>query len=157
MVTAKELSSYKDYGRVLCITNGLIEAYVTLDVGPRIIRFGFVGGQNILRDDRAAFEPRTDERYTALFGENPKWENLGGHRIWVSPEAYPQTYYPDTHPVKYILTATGAAFTPKPENETGFAKELAIAMDPEEASMEVTMRIKNIKHNRHENFLFTNY
>ena len=55
-------------------------------------------------------------------------------------------YYPDTHPVKYLLTATGAAFTPKPENETGFAKELAIAMDPLETSMEVTMRIKNIKH-----------
>lgn len=150
MIRTKELASYKEYGRVLCITNGTIEAYVTLDVGPRIIRFGFVDGQNILRDDRAAFEPRTDERYTALFGEETKWENLGGHRIWVAPEAYPQTYYPDTRPVEYTLTKTGAVFTPKPENETGFAKELAIAMDPAEASMEVTMHIKNIKHYNQE-------
>lgn len=150
MVTAKELSSYKDYGRVLCITNGLIEAYVTLDVGPRIIRFGFVGGQNILRDDRAAFEPRTDERYTALFGKGTKWENLGGHRIWVAPEAYPQTYYPDTRPVEYTLTATGAVFEPTSELEVGLAKELTVSMDAHEASMEVRMSVKNITHHNQE-------
>lgn len=144
MITLTELNAYKEYGRTLCVTNGTIEAFITLDVGPRIIRFGFVGEQNILRDNRTAFVPRTDHSYTALFGEGKQWENLGGHRIWISPEVYPHTYYPDTEPVSYSLHNNGAVFTPKPETETGLAKQLEIDMDPTQAIMKVTMRVRNI-------------
>ena len=62
MITKTVLESYKQYGRVLCVSNEIAEAYVTLDVGPRIIRFGFVGGQNILRDDRDNHTDRTDQK-----------------------------------------------------------------------------------------------
>ena len=47
MVTVKEISSFKDYGRCVSISNGVIEAYVTVDLGPRIIKFGFVDGQKV--------------------------------------------------------------------------------------------------------------
>ena len=46
MIKIEELESYKNYGRVLSLSNGVISAYVTLDVGPRIIRFGYLDGQN---------------------------------------------------------------------------------------------------------------
>lgn len=144
MVVKKEIESYKDYGKCLCITNGVIEAYVTVDIGPRIIRFGFVDGQNILCSSRKAFPPKSDRTFTDYFGEGKRWENLGGHRIWVSPESYPETYAPDLDPVNYELTEFGAVFTPAPEKENGVAKTLEIKMDPDDANMQVTMRIKNI-------------
>ncbi|MBQ8267448.1 MAG: hypothetical protein IJZ21_03595, partial [Clostridia bacterium] len=95
-----ELKDYLDYGKVLSLSNGVIEAYVTIDVGPRIIRFGFVGGQNIMCDNRAAGTPKDDAEFENFFGKGKKWEILGGHRIWTSPESYPASYYPDLQPVK---------------------------------------------------------
>ena len=144
MVSTKIIESFKDYGKCLCITNGVIEAYVTIDIGPRIIRFGYVGEQNILCSNRKAFGPKDDKEFTDYFGEGKRWENLGGHRIWVSPESYPETYYPDLEPVHYELTENGAVFTPAPEKENGVAKTLEIKMDPDDENMQVTMRVKNI-------------
>ena len=139
-----ELKDYLDYGKVLCLTNGVIEAYVTIDVGPRIIRFGFVGGQNIMCDNRAAGTPKDDAEFENFFGKCKKWEILGGHRIWTSPESYPARYYPDLQPVKYEITKNGAVFTSNPETENGVQKQLQIMMDPDDANMQVTMRVKNI-------------
>ncbi len=144
MIEKKVLDSYKDYGKVLCITNGTVEAYVTVDVGPRIIRYGKVGGQNFMRDERNAFDPKDDSVFTDFFGAGRSWENLGGHRIWASPEAYPDTYYPDNVPYEYELTDKGAIFTPAAEVETGLAKQLEITMAESGTDMQVAMRIKNI-------------
>ncbi len=144
MVQVKVLESFKDYGKVVSISNGVIEAYVTIDLGPRIVRFGFVGEQNFMRDERYKFDPRTDKEFTNLFGEGKAWEIFGGHRIWVSPEAYPHTYYPDCDPVKYEITENGAIFTPKAETEIGIAKQLEIRMDNDDSNMQVTMRVTNI-------------
>lgn len=139
-----EIKNYLDYGKVLAITNDVIEAYITVDIGPRIIRFGYVGGQNIMCDNRNAFEPKEDKTFQDFFGKGKKWENLGGHRIWVSPESYPETYYPDLEPVKYEITESGAVFTPQAERENGIAKQLEIKMDPDDANMYITMRVTNI-------------
>lgn len=139
-----EIKNYLDYGKVLSITNGVIEAYVTIDVGPRIIRFGFVSGQNIMCDNRAAGDPKDDAEFEKFFGSGKKWEILGGHRIWTSPESYPASYYPDRDPVKYETTENGAIFTPNPETENGVQKQLEVKMDTDDANMQVTMRVKNI-------------
>ncbi len=139
-----EIKDYLNYGKVLSITNGVIEAYVTIDIGPRIIRFGFVGGQNIMCDNRAAADPKNDEEFQSFFGKGKKWEILGGHRIWTSPESYPHSYYPDQDAVKYEITEQGAVFTPNAETENGYQKQLEIRMDPDDANMQVTMRVKNI-------------
>ncbi len=147
MISTRIIDSFKDYGRCLCISNGVIEAYVTIDIGPRIIRFGFVEGQNILCSNRKAFPPMSDKAFTDYYGEGKRWENLGGHRIWVSPESYPETYAPDLDPVNYELTEYGAVFTPAPEKENGVVKALEIKMDPDDANMQVIMRVKNISDN----------
>ncbi len=144
MITAKEIGNFKEYGKVLCVSNGVIEAYVTIERGPRIIRFGFVDGQNIMCSNRKCFTPKSDKEFTDFFGEGKCWENLGGHRIWLSPEAYPQTYYPDNDPVKYEITESGAIFTPAAEVENGVQKQLEIKMDSNNADMQVIMRVTNI-------------
>lgn len=144
MVSVKEIEAYKDYGKCVCITNGVIEAYVTVDIGPRIIRFGHTGGRNILCSNRKAFGPKDDKVFTDYYGEGKHWENLAGHRIWVSPESYPETYYPDLEAVTYEKTEYGAIFTPNPEKENGVAKSLEIKMDSDDTNMQITMRVKNI-------------
>lgn len=139
-----EIKNYKDYGKVLSISNGIIEAYVTVDVGPRIIKFGFTDGVNVMNDNRNVTEPKCDSEFESFFGKGKKWEILGGHRIWTSPESYPECYYPDCDPVRYELTKDGAVFTPPAETETGFQKQLEIKMDPDDANMQVIMRVKNV-------------
>ena len=139
-----EIKNYLDYGNVLAISNGVIEAYVTIDVGPRIIRFGYVDGQNFMCDNRNAAAPKDDAEFQSFFGEGKRWEILGGHRIWTSPESYPHSYYPDLDPVSYEITENGAIFTPNAEVENGLQKQLEIKMDPDDANMHVTMRVTNI-------------
>lgn len=144
MVTVKEIESFLDYGKCVSISNGVIEALVTVDIGPRIISFGFSGGQNFMCDERKRLGFKQDSAYTEFFGEGRKWENLGGHRIWLSPESYPETYLPDDRPVKYEVTDCGAIFTPLEDTEVGVAKTLEVKMDPDDTNMQVKMQVKNI-------------
>ncbi len=139
-----EIKDYLNYGKVLSISNGIIEAYITVDVGPRIIRFGFVGGQNIMCDNRDVMAPKDGQEFQDFFGKDKKWEILGGHRIWTSPESYPHSYYPDLDPVKYEITSDGAIFTPNAEIENGLQKQLEVKMNPDDTNMCVTMRVTNI-------------
>lgn len=150
MIIFKEFDNYKDYGRVLSISNGIVESYVTLDVGPRIIRFAFVGGQNILQANRTSFDIQTNDEYEKYFGIGKVWENLGGHRIWAAPEVFPQTLYPDLDVVNYKLIDNTAIFTPPPENENGLQKQLIINMLDDSADMSVSMRITNISNSKKE-------
>ena len=43
-----EIVSYKKFGRCLRISNGKLEAYITVDVGPRLIKFNCVGMENMM-------------------------------------------------------------------------------------------------------------
>lgn len=143
MVKVKEVESFKDYGRCVSISNGIIEAYVTVDIGPRIIKFGYVGGQNFMCDDRVGLGSQSNKVYTDFFGEGKKWENLGGHRIWLSPESFPETYAPDDRKVDYEVTESGAIFTALEDIEIGIRKSMEIKMDPDDTNIQVTMKVKN--------------
>ncbi len=143
----REIENYKEFGKVVVLENKVIEAYVTVDVGPRIIRFGFIGGQNLMQDDRTLLGSLTDKKFEDYFGEGKAWENLGGHRIWLSPESYPETYYPDLDPVEYRIEPDGktVSFYPPFETENSVFKELVLTLpEEEEATMLVTMRTTNV-------------
>ena len=45
-----ERANYKGWSNCYRVSNGEIELIVTGDVGPRVIRFGFVGGQNLFKE-----------------------------------------------------------------------------------------------------------
>ena len=144
MVTVKEIQSFKDYGKCVSISNGVIEAYVTVDVGPRIIKFGYVNGQNFMCEEREELGFLQDEAYENFFGKGRKWENLGGHRIWLSPESYPETYLPDDRAVNYTVTDNGALFSPLADTQVGIQKTMEIKMDDDDTNMQVIMKVKNI-------------
>ncbi len=144
MVVVKELENFKQYGKCISISNGVIEALITVDLGPRIISFGFVGGKNLMSSDRNAYTPKTDKAYTDFWGEDRVWENLGGHRIWISPESYPETYLPDDRKVDYTVTEHGALFSPQADTEVGIVKTMELKMDADDANMQVIMKVTNI-------------
>lgn len=124
-VEVKELE-YENYGKCVSITNGIIEAYVTIDIGPRIIRFGFVDGPNLLFNDieRKCFAE--DKLIGERYGKGNTYYFYGGHRLWISPESIPETYSPDSEPVMYSILPDGVRFTPpqQEENELQLSMEL---------------------------------
>lgn len=142
MITINELENYKDYGRCLHLSNGVIETVVSLDVGPRILRYGFIGGKNLMNTDRKALGFKTDKEYCDFFGENKKWEIFGGHRIWTSPEAYPETYIPDDMPVGVKFAKNGAIFSAECK-AVGLAYALELTLDDDDANMQVKMTVRN--------------
>lgn len=89
------MNDYNGLGRALAVANDSLELAVTLDVGPRIIRFARTGGKNILHD-KAPVTERLDDGRT--------WKIYGGHRVWHSPEAFPRSYMPDNAPVESFET-----------------------------------------------------
>lgn len=98
---------YGNYGKCLRMTNGEKELIATLDMGPCIIRYGYIGGENIFFEDvdKTATNDITDSPY-----EENLWWVVGGHRLWCSPEIFPRTYYPATKKLDCEINANSATF-----------------------------------------------
>src|SRR5260370_22874998 len=72
------------------MSNGEVELIITTDVGPRVIRFAFIGGQNIFKE----FEPQLGHS-----GEK-EWMPRGGHRLWDAPPCTRGIYTPANSPAQ---------------------------------------------------------
>src|SRR5258706_6776416 len=84
-----EKVNYKGWPNSYRVSNGRVELVVTGDVGPRIIRFAFVGGQNLFKE----FEEQMGKS-----GEKD-FQLRGGDRVWKAPEDAVATWAPDNVPV----------------------------------------------------------
>jgi hypothetical protein len=129
-----EKVTYFDTIGCLRLSNATVEVYVTVDVGPRILRYGFVGGENILGEAPAA------SIKTAL-GE---WKPWGGHRLWTAPEANPRSYVPDDQPVEFSAESElSLRLMQAVEQPTGIQKEITVTLDEEGAGVTLLHRITN--------------
>ncbi len=142
-VTHEIIESYKNYGRCVKISNGIIEAYVTVDVGPRIIRFAKNGGENVLFTDINRKSMRCGAEYDNYYYKSATWYLYGGHRLWLTPESAPETYYPDNQAVEFEYTETGAVFTPNEQKENKIAMQIEVQMAEKGTDMKVIHRVKN--------------
>jgi hypothetical protein len=126
-----EKISFKNYGQCLKITNGIIEAVVTVDFGPRVIKLSFVGGENFFHEDIEQENTVDGEPLEAIFGKGSKWFLYGGHRLWLSPEDMPLTYYPDNDPVEYKNIPGGVELLAPPQavNDMQYRIELVMSED----------------------------
>jgi hypothetical protein len=128
-----EKVNFEGWPNCIKLSNNDIELIITTDVGPRIIRFGFKNGQNLLYVS-------PDEK--GKTGGN-NWRIYGGHRLWHAPEVMPRTYFPDNNPVDYILNGETLKLTQAVETTTGIIKEMDITVDPHSNNVKVLHRLIN--------------
>ncbi len=138
-----EIVSFKKYGKCLRLDNGKIEAMFTLDVGPRLIKFNCSGKENMLFND---IERCVD--VSSLFGEGVKWHTYGGHRMWVSPEEMPKTYYPDCEPVNYDIKEEDGkvtvTLTPPPQRINDLQHKWIVTISDNEDTLTLDHYLTNV-------------
>ncbi|MBO4429632.1 MAG: hypothetical protein J5832_06720 [Clostridia bacterium] len=139
MVSIKE-TSYKNFGKCLSISNEKLEILVTIDIGPRIIKCNLAGKENLMFND---IDRKVTQDVSSLYGEDKTWYIYGGHRIWLSPEKFPDTYYPDNEKVVYTTFNNGAIFTPIQQDKTGLQLQMMLEMDETEPKVTIEHKITN--------------
>lgn len=123
------------FGQANCyrLTNGTVEVIVTTDIGPRIIRYGFVGAENQLAEMP---EPEVKT-------EMGTWKPYGGHRLWIAPESKRQSYGPDNEPVPFELLRNGIRLMQKVEPKTGVQKTMIVTLDAVGTGVTIVHQLTN--------------
>ena len=128
-----EKVAYSGWPNCIRLTNGQIELIATTDVGPRIMRFGFVDGQNLLKE--------YEDQVGKTGGD--EWRIYGGHRLWHAPEHEKRTYDLDNTPIKYKWDGKTLILTQPVEPTTGIVKEIEVSLDPKKNHVTVLHRLIN--------------
>ena len=128
-----EKTAYGGWPNCYRLTNGEIEAIVTTDVGPRIMRFGFVGGQNLLKEN--------EDQLGKTGGD--EWRIYGGHRLWHAPEEKPRTYAPDNSPVATAIKDKVLTLMQSVEQSTGIQKTISVFMEPDTNAVTIAHTLNN--------------
>jgi len=128
-----EKTVYKGWQNCYRVSNGEVELIVTGDVGPRIIRYGFIGGQNIFKEYAEQLGKSGEEKFQAR----------GGDRLWKAPEDPIATWAPDNVPVEITATPTGLIARAPVEPLTHLQKEIEISLASSGNQVTVTHRITN--------------
>jgi hypothetical protein len=130
-----EKINYSIYGGCRKVSNGTVDVIVTTDVGPRIIFYGFTGGENMFA------ELRKDVAVQHDWGE---WRPWGGHRFWHAPEVLPRSYVPDNDPVEAETIGENALrVAPGLEARTAIQKEMLVKLDADGTQVTVTHTLTN--------------
>lgn len=128
-----EKTTYLGQPNCYRLSNRVVEVIVTTNIGPRVIRYGFLGGENILGE-------LPDDAVKTELGI---WKPWGGHRLWTAPEAMPRSYSPDNDPVAHIIEGATIRLVQPTEPKTGIQKELAVTLDAEGTGVTVHHRLTN--------------
>jgi hypothetical protein len=128
-----EKVTWQGWSNCYLVSNGTVELIVTSDVGPRIMRYAFVGGQNLFKE----FPDQVGKS-----GEQ-KFQLRGGHRVWKAPEDPIATWAPDNVSVQVQITPQGLVAREPVEPLTGLQKEMEISLALEGSDVTVTHRIYN--------------
>jgi hypothetical protein len=127
-----EVVDFGGWPNCIRLSNGEVELVATTDVGPRVIRFGFVGGQNMFHN--------YPESLGKTGGEG--WVNYGGHRLWHGPEHPVRTYAPDNGPIEHSWDGTSLTVRNfEPSNNV--AKEMRITLAADSPRVDLVHRIHN--------------
>jgi hypothetical protein len=128
-----EKISYAGWPNCYRLSNGSVDLVVTTDVGPRVIRFGFVGEENEFKEYK--------DQLGKVGGD--EWRIYGGHRLWHAPEHSVRTYWPDNSPVEAVVRQDHLRITQPVETTTGIQKEIDLTIDVRSNHVTVLHRLTN--------------
>jgi hypothetical protein len=133
MFVKPEKIEYGGWPNCYRLANTEVELVATTDVGPRLIRFGFVGQRNEFKE------------FDGMMGQTggDEWRIYGGHRLWHAPEEGPRTYAPDNDPVAIEEHGDFIRLRPPVETSTGLQKEYDVYLDPQSARARIVHRLIN--------------
>ncbi len=117
------------------LSNGLVEARVVTDVGPRIMDFHTMGGANLLyvRESEAGKQ-----------GED-KWMQRGGWRLWIAPERRETTYALDNLAcTAEVIGDSTVQVTGPAQPSAGIQKAIEVSLLPGEPRLRIMSRMKNV-------------
>lgn len=137
-------TNYETFGKCLKIENEICELCVTLELGPRIIRYALKGYDNMLKQDTDKIVGKYGPEYEKAFYKGAYWCNYGGHRLWTSPEAFPETYYPDNDPVKYEIRDDVAVIYGNPQMTNNIKYTFEISLDEKSSDVTIKHIVENI-------------
>lgn len=124
---------YGGWDNCIEVCNGIIDLIATIDVGPRIIRFGFIGEENEFCEVKDQL---------GKTGGN-KWNIFGGHRLWHSPEHKPRSYEPDNTKIEYREKYDGIVLSQPTEVWSQIKKEIEITISSENTQVTLLHRLVN--------------
>ena len=132
MITIERID-YRGWANSWRMSNGDVELVVTGDVGPRVMRYGFAGGQNFFKE------------FAAQMGKTGEaaWQPRGGHRVWIAPEDPVKSYAPDNDPVAIEVHGGEIACTGPVEALTGMEKKITVRMAPSGTGVELIHEVRN--------------
>ena len=139
---------FENYGNCVRLSNGVVDVVVTIDCGPRIVRFGFVDGENLLFNDFERKYKIQNEYMEDLYGKDAACYFYGGHRLWLAPERMPQSYFPDNDPVIYALLPDGVTFSSAKQKQNEVQIRLEIVMGEGTSDVMVVHSVKNFSKER---------
>ncbi|MFN0101963.1 MAG: hypothetical protein ACKV2U_07725 [Bryobacteraceae bacterium] len=113
-----EKREWKGWPNCWRVSNGTVELIVTQDIGPRVMRYAFAGGQNLFKE------------FTGQLGQSGEtsWCIRGGHRLWKGPEDRYATYALDNAPIDIQTGANTITATQPIEPETGLQKQMQLQL-----------------------------
>ena len=116
MKLLRENCSYGGWKKALRVRWEAWELVAPLEVGPRVLRLGPVGGPNLFFEDPAQLGKTGGET----------WRIYGGHRFWTAPENE-DSYAPDNEPVQLEEQGSdGFRLTGPANRKSGWQKSVAL-------------------------------
>lgn len=134
---------YRSFGRCLRIRNAFVEIVVTLDVGPRILRYAVEGTPNFFYEDRLALISESGPEETEYYGRGANWRLYGGMRACPAPVTVPLSTFPDNNRVRYEVSGRSVTFQPPPQRKNGLQLELCITLEEFGPEADVCWKLTN--------------
>jgi hypothetical protein len=102
--------------------------------GLRISWLGRPGGRNLLAE-------LPDLQEHTAHGPYRFW---GGHRLWLSPEAFPRSYMPEDGPVSIAEEEGWVELTLAADPRVGVERRMCLRLDPEAPALELRSELHNL-------------
>ena len=133
MVHTIKKINYAGWNDCVYLSNGVFEAVVSTQVGPRILRYSRVGGPNLFY---------LDEYAAGMTEELKVWRLYGGHTFdfYIDDKKILQ---PENAPVNVRLEASSMIFDEVKVGDTGISKQVSIRMC-RRGGLEIKETLKNI-------------